>query len=101
LPVSVASALMPDAHQGNGLPIGGVLATDIAVIPYAVGADIARGMKLSVLDIPATNLKRLHDKLGHALEHAMMNQRADLVKIIARFVPGIVKMASEGEASED
>lgn len=33
LPVSVAGALMPDAHAGYGLPIGGVLATDNAVIP--------------------------------------------------------------------
>ncbi len=37
LPVAVAGALMPDAHVGYGLPIGGVLATDNAVIPYAVG----------------------------------------------------------------
>ena len=37
LPVSVAGALMPDAHTGYGLPIGGVLATRNAVIPYAVG----------------------------------------------------------------
>ena len=41
LPVAVAGALMPDAHVGYGLPIGGVLATDNAVIPYAVGVDIA------------------------------------------------------------
>jgi hypothetical protein len=32
VPVSVAGALMPDAHVGYGLPIGGVLATDNAVI---------------------------------------------------------------------
>ena len=38
LPVAVAGALMPDAHIGYGLPIGGVLATRDAVIPYAVGA---------------------------------------------------------------
>ena len=36
LPVSVQGALMPDAHYGYGLPIGGVLATDNAVIPYGV-----------------------------------------------------------------
>src|ERR1043165_3516808 len=50
LPVSVAGALMPDAHVGYGLPIGGVLATDNAVIPYAVGVDIACRMKMTVLD---------------------------------------------------
>jgi len=52
LPVAVAGALMPDAHQGYGLPIGGVLATYDSVVPYAVGVDIACRMKLSVLDIP-------------------------------------------------
>lgn len=36
LPVSVAGALMPDAHHGYGLPIGGVLATKNAVIPYGI-----------------------------------------------------------------
>ena len=41
LPVAVAGALMPDAHVGYGLPIGGVLATEGTVIPYAVGVDIA------------------------------------------------------------
>jgi tRNA-splicing ligase RtcB len=40
LPVAVAGSLMPDAHQGYGLPIGGVLAADNAVIPYGVGVDI-------------------------------------------------------------
>ena len=50
LPVSVAGALLPDAHVGYGLPIGGVLATDRAVIPYAVGVDIACRMRLSVFN---------------------------------------------------
>ncbi len=58
LPVSVAGALMPDAHVGYGLPIGGVLATEGAVVPYAVGVDIACRMKLTVLDIPVTELER-------------------------------------------
>ena len=52
LPVAVRGALMPDAHRGYGLPIGGVLATRNAVIPYAVGVDIACRMKMSVLDLP-------------------------------------------------
>jgi tRNA-splicing ligase RtcB len=56
LPVSVAGALMPDAHSGYGLPIGGVLATDNAVIPYGVGVDIGCRMCLSVFEIPATEL---------------------------------------------
>ncbi|OOQ57976.1 RtcB family protein [Mucilaginibacter pedocola] len=54
LPVAVAGALMPDAHQGYGLPIGGVLATTAnTIIPYAVGVDIACRMCLSIFDMPA------------------------------------------------
>lgn len=52
LPVTVAGALMPDAHQGYGLPIGGVLATRNAVIPYGVGMDIGCRMCMSIYDIP-------------------------------------------------
>ena len=51
LPVSRAGALMPDAHVGYGLPIGGVLATENAVIPYGVGVDIGCSMMLSILPI--------------------------------------------------
>ena len=51
LPITAAGALMPDAHQGYGLPIGGVLATEGAVIPYAVGVDIACRMRLSIFEV--------------------------------------------------
>jgi tRNA-splicing ligase RtcB (3'-phosphate/5'-hydroxy nucleic acid ligase) len=51
LPISVAGALMPDAHIGYGLPIGGVLATEGSVIPYAVGVDIACRMRLSLYEV--------------------------------------------------
>ena len=62
LPVTVGGALMPDAHQGYGLPIGGVLAVDNAVIPYGVGVDIGCRMALSIFDIPADYL---HEKRDH------------------------------------
>jgi len=68
LPVSVAGALMPDAHTGYGLPIGGVLATEGAVIPYAVGMDIACRMKLTVLDLPPKALRGQEGRLRKALE---------------------------------
>src|SRR6266487_2719105 len=58
LPIAIAGALMPDAHQGYGLPIGGVLATENAVIPYGVGVDIGCRMCLSVFDIPADQMRR-------------------------------------------
>lgn len=53
LPVAVQGALMPDAHVGYGLPIGGVLAVYNAVIPYGVGMDIGCRMCLSVFPSPA------------------------------------------------
>lgn len=70
LPVAVAGALMPDAHVGYGLPIGGVLATVGAVVPYAVGVDIACRVKLTVLDLEPALLKQDHtrDRLARAIE---------------------------------
>lgn len=70
LPVTVAGALMPDAHVGYGLPIGGVLGVRGAVIPYAVGVDIACRMKLTVLDIEAAALEKDHERkrLAKAIE---------------------------------
>ena len=68
LPIAVRGALMPDAHVGYGLPIGGVLATDNAVIPYAVGVDIACRMKMTVLDLPLRELDRKREKLIGAIE---------------------------------
>ncbi len=68
LPVTVSGALMPDAHVGYGLPIGGVLATRDAVIPYAVGVDIACRMKLSVLDLPVDAVTQQQARLTKALE---------------------------------
>ncbi len=67
---AVAAALMPDAHVGYGLPIGGVLATRGAVVPYAVGVDIACRMRLSVLDLPADDLGRpgVRQHLARAIE---------------------------------
>lgn len=62
-------ALMPDTHQGYGMPIGGVLATKGVVIPNAVGVDIGCGMcavKTSLTDITTEQLKRI---LGGSKEY--------------------------------
>ncbi len=67
LPVAVRGAVMPDAHRGYGLPIGGVLATRGAVIPYAVGVDIACRMKMTVLDLPVSTLDDEDERLVGAL----------------------------------
>lgn len=68
LPVAHSGALMPDAHLGYGLPIGGVLAVDNAVIPYAVGVDIACRVKISILDIPVKDLYQNVPHLSKVLE---------------------------------
>lgn len=55
-------ALMPDSHQGYGMPIGGVIATKDVVIPNAVGVDIGCGMcamKTSLREVPSNILLKL------------------------------------------
>jgi len=99
LPVAVRGALMPDAHLGYGLPIGGVLATRHAVIPYAVGVDIACRVKMTVLDLPVETIDDL-DLLKTAIEtetrfgigaafkrerrsHAVLDEDWDFTKLTA------------------
>jgi tRNA-splicing ligase RtcB len=68
LPCSVRGALMPDAHTGYGLPIGGVLAVKDAVIPFAVGVDIACRMRLTALDMPLSKLASRREDFIAAIE---------------------------------
>jgi len=76
LPVSIRGALMPDAHSGYGLPIGGVLATDNAVIPFGVGLDIGCRLSLSILDTPITYLEGAKDRYAKALvDHTRFGMR--------------------------
>jgi tRNA-splicing ligase RtcB len=98
LPISAMGALMPDAHPGYGLPIGGVLATRDAVIPYAVGVDIACRMKMSVLDLPVSAIAGQRDRLTNAIhaetrfgvgaafrqrrEHVVMDEDWDFAKVV-------------------
>lgn len=98
LPVTVAGALMPDAHQGYGLPIGGVLATRDAVIPYGVGVDIGCRMCLTAYPMDDTflernrsNLKRIlldHSRFGsesfqRPKDHAVLHRREfDEIKML-------------------
>jgi len=78
LPVAAAGALMPDAHYGYGLPIGGVLATEHAVIPYGVGVDIGCRMCLSVFDLPGeladTDQSRLAGILSRETAFGLQSQ---------------------------
>jgi tRNA-splicing ligase RtcB len=66
-------ALMPDAHQGFGMPIGGVIFTDGAVIPNAVGVDIGCGVAIMRLngmhasDLNKVELRMLIDKIAERI----------------------------------
>ena len=71
LPVARAAALMPDAHSGYGLPIGGVLGCENAVIPYGVGVDIACRMKLTVTDLPVDTLSENDPSKCRELDRAL------------------------------
>ncbi|MBA7583091.1 RNA-splicing ligase RtcB [subsurface metagenome] len=55
-------AIMPDAHEGYGMPIGGVLASEGVIVPNAVGVDIGCGMcaaKTSLDDVTEKQLKKI------------------------------------------
>lgn len=69
LAISRKGALMPDAHLGYGLPIGGVLATENAVIPYAVGVDIACRMRMTIFGVDENVISH-----GEMLKNALVDQ---------------------------
>lgn len=102
LPVSVQGALMPDAHYGYGLPIGGVLATENAVIPYGVGVDIGCRMSMTIFDAPASffngrthqleNLLSEHTKFGMYETHKVRNDHEVLENSLFREIPLLRKL---------
>jgi len=63
----VSGALMPDAHLGFGMPIGGVAATEGAVMPFAVGVDIGCRMHLTVFTESASSITALRERLKTSL----------------------------------
>jgi tRNA-splicing ligase RtcB len=63
-------AIMPDAHSGYGMPIGGVLATKGVIIPNAVGVDIGCGMcavKTSLTEIDTETLKKIMGEIRNTV----------------------------------
>jgi tRNA-splicing ligase RtcB len=65
-------ALMPDAHVGYGMPIGGVMAAEETIIPYAVGMDIGCGMRAArtpyhTEDFPSERLKNVLGQIRAAI----------------------------------
>jgi tRNA-splicing ligase RtcB len=66
-------ALMPDAHSGYGMPIGGVIAAENVIIPNAVGVDIGCGV-----GFVETNISK---------EQLSKEEYEDLVRRIMRRIP--------------
>lgn len=63
-------AIMPDSHQGYGMPIGGVMATLGVVVPNAVGVDIGCGMcalKTSLTGINVDSLKKIMNRIRQSI----------------------------------
>ena len=71
-------ALMPDAHTGYGMPIGGVLFADRAVVPYAIGVDIGCGVALVETDLTVETLA------PHELDRVLEAIDGGVVKTSAR-----------------
>lgn len=74
LPVAVAGALMPDAHVGYGLPIGGVVALEDAVAPYMVGVDIACRMMMTIYPSTFTESFRSNEKTRETVRKAIVDE---------------------------
>lgn len=79
-------AIMPDSHQGYGMPIGGVMATKGVVVPNAVGVDIGCGMcavKTSINGLNTDQLKKIMDMVRKAVPvgfgHHQQKQDKDLM----------------------
>jgi len=64
-------AIMGDCHQGYGMPIGGVLATQGVVIPNAVGVDIGCGMRAFALTCPLARFMDRRDAIMHEIQRAI------------------------------
>jgi tRNA-splicing ligase RtcB len=81
-------AIMPDSHEGYGMPIGGVLATEGTIIPNAVGVDIGCGMcavRTSLTEIGGETLKKIMGEVRKAVPVGFAHQRE---KQAAELMPG-------------
>jgi tRNA-splicing ligase RtcB len=98
--IVVASMAMPDIHFGYGLPIGGVVATDIEmdgiISPGGTGYDINCGVRMAVTDLDRKDLserdrlRRLVDSLfscvptGVGSKGPIKLTRKELQKVLTR-----------------
>ena len=101
-------AIMPDSHEGYGMPIGGVLASNGVIVPNAVGVDIGCGMcavKTSLTEIQTKHLKKIMSRIRemvplgfHHHEHKQaIHLMPDTSKIISS---GIVEKEFDNALSQ-
>lgn len=96
-------AIMPDSHEGYGMPIGGVLATKGVVVPNAVGVDIGCGMcalKKNLEDISTETLKKIMSGIRELVplgfDHHKEKQETELMPTAENIVKnGIVERQFE------
>ncbi len=84
-------AIMPDAHMGYGMPIGGVAATDRMVIPNAVGVDIGCGVCATQTSLPSIQpatlkkiLRGIRERIPLGFKHHKSPKSQDLMPLIKR-----------------
>lgn len=93
-------SIMPDSHQGYGMPIGGVLATDQVIIPNAVGVDIGCGMcavKTSLTEIDTETLKKIMGEIRKVVPVGFGHHKE---KQDERLMPPIVSTRNGGKIVE-
>ncbi len=73
-------AIMPDSHEGFGMPIGGVLAAQEVIVPNAVGVDIGCGMLAARTDLKEIQMDALRLIMAGIRQHVPVgfeHQRTD------------------------
>jgi tRNA-splicing ligase RtcB len=85
-------ALMPDTHQGYGMPVGGVMATEGVIVPNAVGVDIGCGMlaqKTDLTEITTETLKKIMGKIREAVPVGFGHHKEPQSEIYNLYADGI------------
>jgi len=92
-------AIMPDVHQGYGMPIGGVLATKDVIIPNAVGVDIGCGMcavKTSLTEIDRETLKKIMGEIRKAVPVGFGHHKEKQdINLMPNYEKGILKIVDQ------
>jgi tRNA-splicing ligase RtcB len=96
-------ALMPDGHAGYGMPIGGVLFADKAVVPYAIGVDIGCGVALVETDLtvevlPSTDLGKVLASIDRGVPTGFHGLKTPVDRDVALEAMGIDKPESVKDA---